>query len=93
MNNIEQQIQALRQKYNNDVIEKGKSEGRLEELQKKKDEVIAKCTAKGIKPEEISTKKQEAQSKLESLLGQANRLCGFDEQSQQNYVPSNNAPF
>lgn len=86
---IEQQIQALRQKYNNDVIEKGKCEGRLEELEKKKNEVIAKCTDKGIKPEELANKKAEVQNKLYTLLNQANVLCGFTQEQ----APVNNAPF
>lgn len=87
---VEQQIQALRNKYNSDISEKAKCEGRLEELKKKQDEIVAKCTTKGIKPEELADKKSAAQAKVNALISQANQMCGFETPSQQ---LSNNAPF
>jgi len=90
--NIEQEIKNIKNKYQDDKIEKAKCEGRLEDLEKKKVEIVQRCEDLGIKPEELPQKIQDSTAKLEDLVGKAKAL--FIPQETVVTVPTTSeAPF
>lgn len=80
--NYEQEIKGLKEQYNNGVIEKAKSEERLKGLMEKKDEILKRCSDKGITPEELPAKIEESSAKLDALILKANNLFGGEQSSQ-----------
>jgi chromosome segregation ATPase len=88
--NIEQEIKSLKNQYNNDKLEKAKCEGRLEDLEKKRVEIVQRCNDAGVKPEELPTKIEESKTKLEGLINKAKGL--FNSQETPVDMEGNNSP-
>lgn len=89
--NIEQEIKNLKTKYNNDKIEKAKCEGKLEDLEKKRIDIVQRCKDAGIEPDDLPTKIQESKMRLEALIAKANELFGIDEKNGEDEY--DDAPF
>lgn len=89
--NIEQEIKNLKAKYNNDKIEKAKCEGKLEDLENKRIDIVQRCKDAGIEPDDLPAKIQESKMRLEALIAKANELFGIDKKNGEDEY--DDAPF
>ena len=86
--NIEEEIKSLKKKYNNDKIEKAKCEGKLEDLENKRLDIIQRCKDAGVEPDELPNKIAESNAKLEDLVNKAKSLFNINDDDS-----DDNAPF